>query len=167
MPKSTRRHARAEGTSAHNLIIRRPTSGPAREAAPDLSRAARRRLAMLDWHRTHGASVSLTARHYGVGRPTVYRWLRRFDRDRLETLEDHACVPHRRRRPTWTSRELLAVKAVRERFRSPASPREPPPRGASRPDPPPRCRSAGTTPGRSSRAGPGPPRSGARRAQRR
>jgi transposase InsO family protein len=71
---------------------------------------------MLDWHRTHGQNVSLTARHFGVGRPTVYRWLRRFDRFHLETLEDRACVPRRRRRPTWTVEQLRAVKAIRETY---------------------------------------------------
>jgi putative transposase len=86
------------------------------EVALDLSRAARRRLAMLDWHRAHGHNVSLTARHFGVGRPTVYRWLLRYDRFRLETLEDRASAPRRRRRPTWTPAELRAVQSVREAY---------------------------------------------------
>ncbi|MEO5919390.1 MAG: integrase core domain-containing protein [Candidatus Limnocylindrales bacterium] len=85
-------------------------------AAPALSRDARRRLAMLDWHRAHGANVSLTARHFGVSRSTVYRWLGRFERHRLETLEDHGSAPRRRRRPTWTLEQLRAVKAIRERY---------------------------------------------------
>ncbi len=84
-----------------------------RPLAPDLSRDARRRLAMLDWHRAHGANVSRTARHFGYSRPTVYRWLARFERDRLETLEDRGSAPRRRRRPTWTLDQLAAVKAVR------------------------------------------------------
>jgi len=71
---------------------------------------------MVDWHRAHGANVSLTARHFGVSRPTVYRWLRRFDRLHLETLEDHSSAPRRRRRPTWTVEQLRAVKAVRETY---------------------------------------------------
>lgn len=83
---------------------------------PDLSRDARRRLAMLDWHRTHGENVSLTARHFGVGRPTVYRWLERFDRFHLETLEDRSSAPRRRRRPTWTIEQLAAVREVRLRY---------------------------------------------------
>lgn len=86
------------------------------QPAPDLSRDARRRLAMLDWHRVHGANVSRTARHFGYSRPTVYRWLRRFERDRLETLEDHSSAPRRRRRPTWTIDQLRAVRAVRETY---------------------------------------------------
>jgi transposase InsO family protein len=81
-----------------------------------LSRAARARLAMLDWHRAHGRNVSLTARRFGVSRPTVYRWLARFDRTRLATLEDRPSTPRRRRRPTWTVEQLRAVRAVRERY---------------------------------------------------
>jgi len=83
---------------------------------PELGRDARRRLAMLDWHRTHGENVSLTARHFGVGRPTVYRWLGRFDRFHLETLEDRSSAPHRRRRPTWTIEQLAAVREIRLRY---------------------------------------------------
>jgi len=87
-----------------------------RQVAPDLSREARRRLAMIDWHRAHGANVSLTARHFGLARPTVYRWLARFDRSRLETLESRSSAPRRRRRPTWTIEELRSVRAIRERY---------------------------------------------------
>lgn len=115
MAKSIQR-AHPEGTSARNRLIGRPSWDVAREAAPDLSRDARRRLAMLDWHRSHGQNVSLTARHFGVGRPTVYRWLRRYDRLHLETLEGHSSAPRRRRRPTWTIEHLRAVKAIRERY---------------------------------------------------
>lgn len=116
MPKSTRQRAHPQGTNARNRMVRRPAVAIARDAAPALSREARARLAMLDWHQAHGANVSLTARHFGVGRPTVYRWLGRFDRFRLETLEDRASAPRRRRRPTWTLAQLQAVRSVRERY---------------------------------------------------
>ncbi|GAC1664728.1 MAG: integrase core domain-containing protein [Candidatus Limnocylindrales bacterium] len=116
MAKSTRQRAHPQGTSARNRIIGRPAHGLVREAAPELSRAGRRRLAMLDWHRAHGANVSRTARHFGYSRPTVYRWLRRFERDRLETLEDHSSAPRRRRRPTWTVDQLRAVRTIRETY---------------------------------------------------
>ena len=112
MAKCTQQRAHPQGTSAHNQLIGRPHR-TVREAAPDLSSRARARLAMLDWHDRHGRSVSLTARHFGWSRPTVYRWLGRFDRHRLETLEDRSCRPLRRRRPTYTHDELAAVRAVR------------------------------------------------------
>jgi transposase InsO family protein len=81
-----------------------------------VSREVRRRLAMVDWHRCHGANVSLTARHFGVSRPTVYRWLARFDRHHPRSLEDRSSAPRRRRRPTWTTEQLRAVRAIRERY---------------------------------------------------
>jgi putative transposase len=114
--KSRRQRAHPQGTNARNRMIGTAAQGVVREVAPDLSRAARRRLSMLDWHRAHGGNVSLTARHFGVGRSTVYRWLERFDRFHLETLEDRRSTPQRRRRPTWTVEQLRAVKAVRERY---------------------------------------------------
>lgn len=112
MPKSTRQRAHPQGTNARNRVIHVPNR-VAREAAPDLSRRARARLAMLDWHERQGRNVSRTARHFGYSRPTVYRWLGRYDRHRLETLEDRPSRPARRRRPTWTLAELMAVRRVR------------------------------------------------------
>jgi putative transposase len=118
MGKSTRRrcrhrHAAGSGVAVagHGGLWRLARRPPA-----DLSRDARRRLAMLDWHRAHGGNVSLTARHFGVSRPTVYRWLARFERLHLATLEDRSSVPRRRRRPTWTVAQVEAVHAVRERY---------------------------------------------------
>jgi transposase len=85
-----------------------------RHPPADLSPRARARLAMLDWHRAHGENVSLTARHFGFSRPTVYRWLRRFERHRLVSLEDRSSVPLRRRGPTWTVTQVEAVARLRE-----------------------------------------------------
>lgn len=112
MPKSTRQRAHPQGTSARNRVVHLPRR-IAREPAPDLSRRARARLEMLDWHDRNGRNVSRTARHFGYSRPTVYRWLGRYDRFRLETLEDRLSSPVRRRRPTWTLGELAAVRRVR------------------------------------------------------
>lgn len=116
MRKSRRQRAHPGGTSARNQLVHSPARGIARDAAPDLSRQARVRLEMLDWHRAHGGNVARTARHFGYSRPTVYRWLARFDRDRLETLEDASSAPHRRRRPSWTVGQVAAVRAVRDRY---------------------------------------------------
>ena len=112
MRKSRAQRAHPHGTSARNRVLHLP-GRVARQAAPDLSRLARARLEMLDWHERHGRSVSRTARHFGYSRPTVYRWLGRYDRLRLETLEDRPSRPRRRRRPTWTLAELAAVRRVR------------------------------------------------------
>ena len=117
MPKSKRRRRRPEGTNARRNILH--ALGPAhiaRPAPPDLSRTARVRLAMLDWHRAHGENVARTARHFGFSRPTVYRWLGRYERYRLESLEDRSSRPRRRRRPTWTPAAVEAVRRLRSRY---------------------------------------------------
>ena len=62
------------------------------------------------------ASVSRTARHFGYSRTTVYRWLGRFVRLHLKTLEDHSSAPRRRRRPGWTVAQVEAVHLLRERY---------------------------------------------------
>jgi len=82
----------------------------------ELSPRARARLAMLDWHAAHGANVSRTARHFGFSRPTVYRWLGRFEPRRLASLEDRPSTPRRRRRATWTVDQLVAVRELREAY---------------------------------------------------
>ena len=116
MAKSTYWQGGARSKAGRHVQVGRPAVGLAREVAPDLTRAARARLAMVDWHHAHGANVSRTARHFGFSRPTVYRWLRRYDRLRLETLEDRSSAPRRRRRPTWTLGELGAVRELRGRY---------------------------------------------------
>ncbi len=59
------------------------------------------------------AHTDRARRLIGYSRPTVYRWLRRFDRYRLDTLEDASSRPRRRRRPTWTLRELASLRRLR------------------------------------------------------
>jgi transposase InsO family protein len=81
-----------------------------------LSRTARVRLAILDWHRSHDGNVSRTCRHFGISRPTFYRWQARYDPHRPESLEDRPSRPARRRRPTWSTAEIEAVRTLREHY---------------------------------------------------
>ena len=46
---------------------------------PPLSREMKSRLTVVRWYEAHGRQVSLTARHFGLSRSTVYNWLRRFN----------------------------------------------------------------------------------------
>jgi len=41
--------------------------------AGNLSERAKQRLKILDWHKSHGKNISLTARHFGITRYTVLR----------------------------------------------------------------------------------------------
>jgi transposase InsO family protein len=81
-----------------------------------LSRQARMRQTLFDWHQTHGQNVSRTCRHFGISRPTFYRWQRRYVPGRPQTLEDRPCVPSARRQPSWTTAQARAVRDVREQY---------------------------------------------------
>ena len=110
-----------------------PASGP----APSAHTSARRRacssgsvdtnphptcrVTLVDgWRCSTGTGPTAERQPHGpplrLARPTVYRWLARFDRFHLESLEDRSSAPRRRRRPTWTLDQLAAVKAVRETY---------------------------------------------------
>jgi putative transposase len=101
------------------LIIKQSASWswihqPAEERT--LSRAARARLLLLRWHDAHGRNVSRTCRHFGISRPTFYRWQERSRQVGLRGLEDRSHRPHAVRRPSWRLGELQAVHQLREQY---------------------------------------------------
>jgi len=53
----------------------------------DLSKDALRRLEWMDWYFTHGRNAEGTCRHFSLSKSVFYRWLNRFDKHRLSTLE--------------------------------------------------------------------------------
>lgn len=105
------------GSAMNNLTLpSRNQRQLARMRLDDLPPEAKRRLKWFDWHETHGRNVSLTCRYFGISRQTFYRWQERFDRWHLQSLADRSSRPKRTRPRTWTTAEVLAVKALRERF---------------------------------------------------
>jgi putative transposase len=89
----------------------------ARQRTREISREANCRLDWFEHYRRH-RNVSFTCRHFGISRQTFYRWQRRYDPLNLQTLESRSSCPTRKRLPTWTTDEILAVKAMRERYPS-------------------------------------------------
>ena len=87
-------------------------------AAKPVSRAARQRLRWMDYYRTHGRNAAFTCRYFGISRQTFYRWRRRYDPQDLSSLEDRSHRPHRRRRPTWTARQVQQVLRLRTAYPS-------------------------------------------------
>ena len=89
----------------------------ARQRTTELSREANCRLDWFEHYQRH-RNVSFTCRHFGISRQTFYRWRRRYSPLHLQTLESRSSCPKRKRLPTWTTAEILAVKAIRERYPS-------------------------------------------------
>lgn len=90
--------------------------GIARSAflAGNLSAKAKGRLKVLDWHRTHGENISLTARRFGVHRRLLRNWRDRLKRMGPRGLEDLSKRPRRVRRPTTSPETTLAIVALRK-----------------------------------------------------
>lgn len=65
-----------------------------------LTEDAKKRLKILDWHRSHGKNISLTARRFGLTRKTVRNWQKRFDQYGLLGLNEQSRRPKNVRRPT-------------------------------------------------------------------
>ena len=84
--------------------------------AERLTERARFRIKVLDWHRAHGQNISLTARHFGLGRSTLHRWLKRFHQAGLLGLCDQSRRP-KSFRPTTTDWTVTArVVELRKQY---------------------------------------------------
>jgi transposase InsO family protein len=62
----------------------------------------------------HNARV--VCQTFGMGRATLYRWLRRFDPKDLSSLREESRRPRRVRKPLWSRGLVQAIKALREEY---------------------------------------------------
>ena len=66
----------------------------------ELERRAQRRLAVLRHVEEVSGNVAATCRYYGISRQCYYGWLRRFEADGLDGLNDRSQRPHHSPRAT-------------------------------------------------------------------
>jgi transposase InsO family protein len=66
----------------------------------EISKQGRERLKWLDWHMRHGQNVSLTARHFGLSRNTIYRAMNKFKPGCLSSLDNSSTKPKKFRSRT-------------------------------------------------------------------
>ena len=82
---------------------------------PELSQKELDRLRALRlWQETK--DTRLICETFGVGRATLYRWLKRFDPYDLTSLREGSRRPRRVRRPVWSYVLVMAVKQVRQQY---------------------------------------------------
>ena len=70
----------------------------------------------VTYHVDQHSTVSRTCRHFGISRPTFYRWRDRYRLRGLRGLEDCSHRPHAVRRPTWSLHEIQAVLRLRLQY---------------------------------------------------
>ena len=71
------------------------------------------RRAWIDHYHTHGQNVSATCREFGISRPTLYRWLERYDPEHpKKQLKRHSSRSRNRRKPTWSVHHLAVLSGL-------------------------------------------------------
>ncbi len=81
-----------------------------------LTERAKYKIKVLDWHRTHGNNNSLTARHFGIGRMTLYRWIRRFKHQGVIGLNENSRKPKHLRQPTTSWNTVIRIVQLRKQY---------------------------------------------------
>lgn len=78
-----------------------------------LSKQALRRLEWMDWYFAHGKNAEATCRHFSISKSVFYRWLPRFSKYNLATLEGKSTRPKRLRTMTTPKKVINLVIAIR------------------------------------------------------
>lgn len=81
-----------------------------------LTERAKYKIKVLDWHRAHGENCSLTARHFGIGRMTLYRWIKAFKRYGIIGLNEKSKRPKRLRQPTTPWDTIIRIVQLRKQY---------------------------------------------------
>jgi transposase InsO family protein len=80
-----------------------------------ISKEAQKRLRWFEYYRDC-SDVSLTCRHFGISRPTFYRWKNRFDPYDLTTLEESSRRPHRVRQSETPVPDIERIRVMRQTY---------------------------------------------------
>lgn len=81
-----------------------------------LTEQAKHRIKILDWHKAHSKNSSLTARHFGIGRMTLFRWQKRFKRFGLLGLNESSRKPKRLRTPVTPWPVIARIVELRKQY---------------------------------------------------
>lgn len=86
------------------------------ELSERLSVKAKGRLKIIDWHRSHGKNISLTARHFGLTRNTLRFWVKRYNEKGMLGLNDRSHRPKNLRLPTTASSVVVEIVKLRKQY---------------------------------------------------
>jgi len=81
-----------------------------------LTERAKYKIKILDWRRFHSNNNSLTARHFGIGRMTLYRWLKKFKQLGVAGLNEESRKPKRLRQPTTSWNAVIRIVQLRKQY---------------------------------------------------
>lgn len=82
----------------------------------NITEKAKQRLGVVDWLRSHGGDVSLTARHFGLDRKTVRSWRDKFNNVGMLALNDKSHKPKHLRLPTTSWQIVDEIVKTRKEY---------------------------------------------------
>ena len=81
-----------------------------------VSKQAKERLKILDWHRAHENNQSLTSRHFGVERETIRAWEKKVHMGGPMALNDKSHRPEHLKRPETSYEVISEVMKIRKQY---------------------------------------------------
>lgn len=84
--------------------------------AGNLTKRARQRLKIVDWHQRHGKNQSLTARRFGIDRETLRIWTQRIRQSGPVELNDHSHRPKHFRQPATPWETVMKIVELRKQY---------------------------------------------------
>lgn len=70
----------------------------------------------MDYYYQHSHNASLTCRHFSISRKTFYKWLKRYNRFNLASLESQNRAPKRKRQRGITPNQELRMIQLRKKY---------------------------------------------------
>jgi transposase InsO family protein len=102
---------RTGGQGATRTVI--PPGLASLPVPPNISKTAKLRLRWMDYYHRH-RDVSLTCRHFGIGRSLFYKWKYRYDRLGPSGLEDASKRPVHVRTPVTPTAHVDLIRVLRK-----------------------------------------------------
>jgi len=81
-----------------------------------LTERAKYKIKILDWHRAHGKNISLTSRHFAIGRMTLYRWLKGLKHYGVIGLNERSRKPKRLRQLVTPWKTVIRIVQLKKQY---------------------------------------------------
>lgn len=86
------------------------------ERAGQLTERAKYKLKVLDWHRSRGENISLTARHFAITRKTIRAWKKQLKERGPVGLNEQSKAPRKRPVPQTSPEAVMRICQVRKAY---------------------------------------------------
>jgi len=83
-----------------------------------LTERAKYKLKIIDWWKDHQKNISLTSRHFGLGRATLNRWIKSYKKFGIMGLNEKSRRPKTFRQSSTSSSAIVKIVKLRKEYRA-------------------------------------------------